>query len=83
MTQLPAEETAQPAEDTDPDPESPLPAIDSFPGELAALLTAQEAATQELAGLHSLLVEVWQHVRFWAVAGLAFWFSKKSWQGVT
>lgn len=71
-TELPSADSTEP------------PALDTIPSpDLTSLLAAQEAATQELARLHDFLVEIWQHVRFWAVAALAYWFSKKSWQGVT
>lgn len=69
--QLPADSAEPPATDTVPSPD------------LTSLLAAQEAATQEIAGLHDFLMEIWQHVRFWAVAALAYWFAKQSWQGVT
>ena len=77
LIQLPADHTALPEEDADPVQELELSP------ELFSLLAAQEAATQELAGLHDFLMEIWQHVRFWVVAALAYWFVKKSWQGVT
>ena len=72
--QLPADSTEPPASDT-------VPLVDL--AELTLLLAAQEEVAQELAGLHDFLVEIWQHVRFWAVAALAYWFAKQSWQGVT
>lgn len=29
------------------------------------------------------LTQLWQHVRFWAVAAFAWWFAKKSFRGVS
>lgn len=72
--QLPADSTEPSISNTDP-----LPQEQDF----TSLLAAQEAVAQELAGLYDFLLDIWQHVRFWAVAALAYWFAKKSWQGVT
>ena len=75
------EVTQEAAEDSDSDlAAAPVP-ID-IDAAIAPLQISLNEIAFLLTGIQELLNEAWGQLRFWGTAIAAFWFSKKSWQGV-